>query len=102
MLEATQRAQKELRHLRQVARAGEHDAVRLKRDGAGSLSLSIDAIHADDVVIADAGTPLLTANRRSAERLNESVLHFRSDGDDRYGPEGFVLLKRRGTLARAA
>ena len=102
MLEATQRARMELHHLRQIGRAGADDAVRVARDDAGSLSLSVDAVRPDDVVIADSGTPLLIANHRAANLLKGSLLHYRSDGDDRYGPRGFALLQRRGTSVRAA
>jgi hypothetical protein len=103
LIEATQRARAELHRLRSESGASEQEGIRVDPETDGRLGLTIDAVKPDDVVMSDDGAPLLITDRRAAARLDGTVLHYRGIGDDRYGPNGFVLLrKRRDTDAAAA
>jgi hypothetical protein len=102
LIEATHRARTELHRLRCASRASDREAIRVVPEDNGGLGLSFDTVKPDDVVIADEGAPLLITDRRAAEKLDGNVLHYRGMGDDWYGPNGFVLLRRRRESETAA
>jgi hypothetical protein len=101
MIEATRRATVELHRLRQSKHEDADQALRLSRGDDGKLEFILDTPHSHDRVMELAGTPLLITDDSIVNQLDGQLLHFRAEGDDRYGPTGFVLLPRR-TGASAA
>jgi hypothetical protein len=97
MLEVTGAVRAEL----QQRLASNVDCLRLTYADPSTVRLEQDARGPSDVVlVSEADLPIVVAAPDIAATLEGAILHFHRRGDDRYG-QGFVLLRPRGSAARA-